>query len=61
MPIAGGLCGYIFHELILRKTMEMLDDNGFGEIQKIYSSDGEENSVNGHVANSAGHVLAEDK
>ena len=41
----------------------MLDDNGFGEIQKIYEreSDGEENSVNGHVANTPGHVLAEDK
>ena len=41
--------------------MDMLDDNGFGEIQKIYESDGEENSVSGHVTNSEGHVLAEDK
>lgn len=60
MPLAGGAGGLFFHELILRKTMDMLDDTGFQEIQKIYSSDGEENSVNGHVANAEGHVLKED-
>ena len=32
LPIGGGIAGFVFYELILRKTMDMLDDNGFGEI-----------------------------
>lgn len=41
--------------------MDMLEDNGFGEIQKIHETGSEENSINEYVNNSAGHVLAEDK
>lgn len=40
-PLAGGLLGFLFHEFIFSKTMDILDDNSFGDIKRMYRGDRE--------------------